>query len=83
MKDQFATIKGVTTIINPPDSAINYSHLNKISVGDIIEIIGEIDLFKIIKISASYTITAQTMEGYQVEIPKSDIRYNHKNTIEL
>lgn len=72
---------GLKFLKNIPESGINYAHKKKMSVGDIIEVEGEIDLFKITKISATMKITAITEEGYKIDISRSEVRFNHKNNI--
>ena len=66
-----------------PDSAAsgtNHSYKKAVKVGDVIEINGEIDLFKVTKITSSGMITArEVMDGYMVEIPRCDIQFNHKD----
>ena len=64
-------------------SATNHAHKYAVKVDDIIEIENEFGLFKVIKVSATNQITAQNYEGFRLVIPRSEVRYNHKNTVEL
>lgn len=68
-----------------PDSAAsgtNHSYKKTVKVGDVIEINGEYDLFEVVKITSSGMITAkEVIDGYMVEIPRCDIRFNHKDEI--
>lgn len=66
-----------------PASAINHAHRKAVKEGDIIEIEREYGLFKVLKVTTTNQITAENYEGYRIEIPKIDVRYNHKNTLEL
>ena len=66
-----------------PDSPINHAHKKSVAVDDIIEIENEYGLFKVLSVSSTNQVTAIDYRGYRVEIPKREIRYNHKNTIDL
>ena len=66
-----------------PASATNHAHKYAVKVGDIIEIENEMGLFEVLKVSSTNQIIAQNYEGYRMEIPRSEVRYNHKNTVEL
>ena len=66
-----------------PVSPTKYAHKSAVKVGDIIEVENEMGLFEVLQISSTNQIVAQNYEGYRVEIPKTDVRYNHKNTLEL
>tara|TARA_Y100000385_G_C12857279_1_gene535700 strand:+ start:528 stop:770 length:243 start_codon:yes stop_codon:yes gene_type:complete len=64
-------------------SPTKYAHKSAVKEGDIIEIENEMGLFEVMKVSSTNQIVAKNYEGYRVEIPKTEVRYNHKKTLDL